>query len=65
MAPRLHRGTPIIWISHRHSADFGKRIEYYIVGLMLKDRLDVYLPLVDDGAIDSVVKRPGGTFVEV
>jgi hypothetical protein len=32
---------------------------------MLKDRLDVYLPLVDDGAIDSVVKRPGGTFVEV
>lgn len=52
-------------ISHRHSAGFGKRIEYYIVGLMLKDGLDVYLPLVDDDAIDAVVKKPDGTFVEV
>ena len=52
-------------ISHRHSAGFGKRIEYYIVGLMLKEGLDVYLPLVDDDAIDAVVKRPDGSFVEV
>jgi len=52
-------------LSHRHSAGFGKRIEYYIVGLMLKQGLDVYLPLVDDDAIDAVVKRPDGTFVEV
>lgn len=52
-------------ISHRHSAGFGKRIEYYIVGLMLKDGLDVYLPLVDDDAIDAVVKKPDGSFVEV
>ena len=52
-------------ISHRHSAGFGKRIEYYIVGLMLKQGLDVYLPLVDDDAIDAVVKRPDGSFVEV
>lgn len=52
-------------ISHRHSAGFGKRIEYFIVGLMLKQGLDVYLPLVDDDAIDAVVKRPGGGFVEV
>lgn len=52
-------------ISHRHSAGFGKRIEYYIVGLMLKEGLDVYLPLVDDDAIDAVVKKPDGTFVEV
>lgn len=29
--------------SHGHSAGFGKRIEYYIVGLMLKVDLDVYL----------------------
>ena len=49
-------------ISHRHSAGFGKRIEYYIVGLMLKEGLDVYLPLVDDDAIDAVVKRPEGSF---
>jgi hypothetical protein len=52
-------------LSHRHSAGFGKRIEYYIVGLMLKQGLDVYLPLVDDDAIDAVVKKPDGKFVEV
>ena len=49
----------------RNTAAFGKRIEFYIVGLMLKEGLDVYLPLVDDDAIDAVVKRHDGTFVEV
>lgn len=49
----------------RNTAAFGKRIEFYVVGLMLKKGLDVYLPLVDDDAIDAVVKRPDGTFVEV
>ena len=52
-------------ISFRSSAAFGKRIEYYIVGLMLKEGLDVYLPLVDDDAIDAVIKKPDGSFVEV
>ncbi|WP_035613950.1 hypothetical protein [Haloferula sp. BvORR071] len=51
--------------SFRSSAAFGKRIEFYVVGLMLKEGLDVYLPLVDDDAIDAVVKRPDGRFVEV
>ena len=32
---------------------------------MLKHGLDVYLPLVDDDAIDAVVKKPDGNFVEV
>ena len=49
----------------RHSAAFGKRIEYFVVGLMLKEGLDVYLPIVDDDAIDAVIKRPDGSFVEV
>ena len=49
----------------RSSAAFGKRIEFYVVGLMLKEGLDVYLPLVDDDAIDAIVKRPDGHFVEV
>ena len=52
-------------MTFRHSAAFGKRIEYYIVGLMLKEGLDVYMPLVDDDAIDAVVKKPDGSFVEV
>ena len=32
---------------------------------MLKQGLDVYLPLVDDDGIDAVIKRPDGSFVEV
>jgi len=51
--------------SFRHTAAFGKRIEYYVIGLMLKEGLDVYLPMVDDNAIDAIVKKPDGTFVEV
>lgn len=51
--------------SFRHSAGFGKRIEHWVVGLMLKEGLDVYLPLVDDDAIDAVIKRPDGQFVEI
>lgn len=51
--------------SFRNSAAFGKRIEYYIIGLMLKEGLDVFLPMVDDDAIDAVIKKPDGSFVEV
>lgn len=49
----------------RHSAGFGKRIEYWIIGKMLKEGLDVYVPLVDDDAIDAVVRRKDGSFVTV
>lgn len=48
----------------RHSAGFGRRIEYWIIGRMLKEGLDVYVPLVDDFGIDAVVRRPSGEFVE-
>jgi len=40
---------------YRHTAGFGERIEYWIIGRMLKEGLDVYVPLVDDDAIDAVV----------
>jgi len=30
---------------------------------MLKNGLDVYVPLVDDDAIDAVIRRPDGTFI--
>jgi hypothetical protein len=49
----------------RHSAGFGKRIEYYVISLMLKDGLDVFLPMVDDDAIDAVIKKPDGKYVEI
>ena len=51
--------------SFRHLAAFGKRIEYFVIGLMLKEGLDVFLPMVDDDAIDAVIKKPDGTFVEI
>lgn len=51
--------------SFRSNASFGKRIEFYIIGLMLKEGLDVYIPMVDDDAIDVVVKKPNDSFVEV
>jgi len=52
-------------LSFRHSAGFGKRMEYWIIGRMLKEGLDVYVPLVDDDAIDAVVRREDGTFITV
>lgn len=52
-------------IPFRHSAGLGKRIEYWIAGLMLKEGIDVYMPLIDDNGIDAVVRRDDGTFIEV
>jgi len=49
----------------RDLASFGKRIEYWIIGLMLKEGFDVYVPLVDDKAIDAVIRRPDGSFITV
>ena len=40
-------------------------MEFWIIGRMLKEGLDIYIPLVDDMAIDAVVRRKDGTFVEV
>ncbi|MEA3487035.1 MAG: hypothetical protein U9R20_05195 [Thermodesulfobacteriota bacterium] len=49
----------------RHSAGFGKRMEYWVIGRMLKEGLDVYVPLVDDDAIDAVVRREDDSFITV
>jgi hypothetical protein len=49
----------------RHSAGFGKRIEYWIIGLMLKEGMDVYIPLVDDHAVDAMVRRKDGSIALV
>ena len=45
----------------RNSAAFGKRMEYWIIGRMLKEGLDVYIPLVDDHAVDAIIKRNDGS----
>ena len=51
--------------SFRHSAGFGKRVEYNLIGQMLMEGLDVYLPLVDDHGVDCVIKKEDGSFIEV
>jgi hypothetical protein len=40
-------------------------MEYWIIGRMLKEGLDVYVPLVDDNAVDAVVRRTDGSFASV
>lgn len=51
--------------SFRQLAGFGKRMEYKLVGDMLMEGLDVYLPLVDDHGVDCVIKKGDGSFIEV
>ena len=52
-------------IAFRHSAGCGKRMEYYLIGKMLMEGLDCYVPLVDDHGVDCIIKKHDGTFVEV
>lgn len=52
-------------VSFRHTAGFGKRIEYNLIGKMLMEGLDVYVPLVDDHGVDCVIKKEDGSFIEV
>lgn len=49
----------------RDSASFGKRMEYYLIGQMLMEKLDVYMPLVDDHGVDCVIEKEDGTFIKV
>lgn len=52
------------YVRFRHLAGFGKRMEFYLIGKMLKEGLDCFIPLVDDG-IDVVIRRNNGSFIEV
>jgi hypothetical protein len=49
----------------RHAAGFGRRMEYWLIGKMLRENLDVYVPLVDDFGIDAVIRKAGNSFIEV
>ena len=51
--------------SFRHSAAFGKRIELWVAGLLLHQGFDVFLPLVDDDAIDMILRGPTGNKLDV
>jgi hypothetical protein len=52
-------------ISFRDSGGFGRRMEYWLIGRMLKEGLDVYVPLVDDFGIDAVIRKRDNQFIEV
>lgn len=52
-------------ISFRHSAGFGKRMEYNLIGKMLMEGLDCYVPLVDDHGVDCIIKKEDGKFIEI
>ncbi|MGA2059414.1 MAG: hypothetical protein ABSG67_02950 [Thermoguttaceae bacterium] len=62
--PKLKKKNDMVR-TFRNSASFGKRIEYWIIGEMLKEGLDIYVPLVDDDAIDAVIRRKDKTFITV
>jgi hypothetical protein len=57
--------SPVTARTFRHSASFGKRIEYWIIGRMLKEGMDVYVPLVDDHAVDGIIKRADGSIAHI
>jgi len=52
-------------IPFKQLAGFGKRMEFSIIGRMLMEGLDCYVPLVDDHGVDCVIKKEDGTFIEV
>lgn len=43
----------------------NKRIEFWIISRMLKQGIDVYVPLIDDQAADAIIRIPDGSFIEV
>ena len=51
--------------AYRHSAGFGRRMEYWLIGKMLREGLDVYVPLVDDIGVDAVIRKANNSFIEV
>lgn len=40
-------------------------MEYFVISKMLEQGLDVYIPLIDDFAIDAVIRKKNGSFIEV
>jgi len=52
-------------ITNKKSTEFGKQMEYWIISLMLKEGLEIYTPFVDDDAIDLIIKKSNGTFIEI
>ncbi len=59
------KGNTAATTSYRSKASFGKKMEFVVIGQMLAEGLDVYVPVVDDHGVDCVIKKADGTFIEV
>lgn len=44
---------------------FGKRIEYLVISLLLKEGFDVFLPVVDDQGIDAIIRNRNGKIIDL
>lgn len=40
-------------------------MEYWLIGRVLREGLDVYVPLIDDFGIDAVIRKQDNHFIEV
>ena len=40
-------------------------MEYWLIGRMLREGLDVYVPLIDDFGVDAVVRKQDNQFIEI
>ncbi len=40
-------------------------MEYWIISLMLKEGLEVYIPFIDNDSIDLIIKKTNGAFIEI
>ncbi|WP_199798410.1 hypothetical protein [Clostridium fermenticellae] len=52
-------------MSNDNAMSFGKRMEHYIIGKMLKYGLDCYIPIVNDHDTDVIVRKGCDTFCEI
>ena len=43
----------------------GRPFEYEVMGVLLKKGFEVYAPIIDDDAIDLIIKKSNGTFIEI
>jgi hypothetical protein len=52
-------------MNSRNISGFGKRIEYWIIGLLVKEGIDVYVPFIDYDGTDLLIKKSNGTYIEI
>ena len=52
-------------LSQRSRISFGKRAEFKVIPKLLENKFDVYLPLVDDHWVDTIIKTEKGEYREI